>query len=101
MLPPQQPHSSPPTVIAVSSNGNVLLSASPKPPTIHVQDRRLKGSAPVRNAFGSDGEERLLFKVVRRKCSRSVGVSDEVRRLRDSNEALRKDMEALRVEFGR
>ncbi|KAF1914036.1 WD40-repeat-containing domain protein, partial [Ampelomyces quisqualis] len=47
MLPSQQPHPSPPNVIAVSSDGSVLLSASPSPPTIYLQDRRRGDSAPV------------------------------------------------------
>jgi hypothetical protein len=47
MLPSQQPHPSPPNVIALSSTGNILLSASPSPPTIYIQDRRWGGSAPV------------------------------------------------------
>lgn len=41
------PHPSPPNALAISSNGNVLISASPTPPTIHLQDIRLGGSAPV------------------------------------------------------
>jgi WD40 repeat protein len=48
MLPSQQPHQSPPNVIAVSSNGSVLISASPEPPTIYIQDRRCGGSVPTR-----------------------------------------------------
>jgi WD40 repeat protein len=48
LLPPQQPHPSPPNVLAVSSDANVLLSASPAPPTIYLQDRRWSGSACVR-----------------------------------------------------
>ncbi|KAH4952267.1 hypothetical protein HBI38_000980 [Parastagonospora nodorum] len=48
MLPSQQPHPSPPNVISVSSNGDVLLSASPAPPTLYIQDRRWRGSAPVK-----------------------------------------------------
>jgi hypothetical protein len=47
MLPSQQPHPSPPSIIAVSSDGSVLLSASSTPPTIYLQDRRWGGSAPV------------------------------------------------------
>jgi hypothetical protein len=47
MLPPQQPHPSPPSVITVSADGDVLISASPTPPTIFIQDRRWDGSAPV------------------------------------------------------
>jgi hypothetical protein len=47
MLPSQQPHPSPPTVVAISSSSNILLSASPAPPTIYIQDRRWGGSAPV------------------------------------------------------
>jgi WD40 repeat protein len=47
MLPSQQPHLSPPNVIALSSDGSVLLSASLSPPTLYLQDRRWGGSAPV------------------------------------------------------
>jgi hypothetical protein len=47
MLPPQQPHPSPPSVITISGDGSVLISASPTPPTIFIQDRRWGGSAPV------------------------------------------------------
>ncbi|KAF1354553.1 hypothetical protein EJ07DRAFT_158453 [Lizonia empirigonia] len=41
------PHPSPPNVVAVSHNGNILLSASPSPPTILLQDRRWGSSAPL------------------------------------------------------
>ncbi|KAH7073276.1 hypothetical protein FB567DRAFT_454152 [Paraphoma chrysanthemicola] len=47
LLPSQQPHPSPPSVIAISDDGSVLISASPAPPTVHIQDRRRRGSAPV------------------------------------------------------
>jgi WD40 repeat protein len=47
MLPSQQPHPSPPSIIAISSDGSILLSASSTPPTIYLQDRRWGGSAPV------------------------------------------------------
>lgn len=47
MLPPQQPHPSPPNVIAISGDCSVLISASPTPPTIYIQDRRWGGSAPT------------------------------------------------------
>ncbi|KAF2034314.1 hypothetical protein EK21DRAFT_40819, partial [Setomelanomma holmii] len=47
LLPSQQPHPSPPNVIALSNDGSVLLSASPGPPTVYLQDRRWGGSAPV------------------------------------------------------
>jgi WD40 repeat protein len=47
MLPSQQPHPSPPSVLAISNNGSVLLSASPTPPTIYIQDLRWGGSAPM------------------------------------------------------
>ncbi|KAF1947320.1 hypothetical protein EJ02DRAFT_334560, partial [Clathrospora elynae] len=46
-LPALPLHPSPPNTIAISSNGTVLLSASPDPPTIYLQDRRWGGSAPV------------------------------------------------------
>jgi WD40 repeat protein len=47
LLPSQQPHPSPPNVLAISPNGSVLISASPTPPTIYIQDRRRGGSTPV------------------------------------------------------
>lgn len=48
LMPTLLSHSSPPNTIAVSGNGDVLLSASPDPPTIYLQDRRWGGSAPVK-----------------------------------------------------
>jgi hypothetical protein len=53
MLPPQHPHPSPPSVITISGDGTVLISASPTPPTIYIQDRRWGGSAPV-NFYPTD-----------------------------------------------
>ncbi|KAH7078747.1 hypothetical protein BKA63DRAFT_409430 [Paraphoma chrysanthemicola] len=47
LLPSQQPHPSPPSVIAMSGDGSVLISASPTPPTVYIQDRQRRGSAPV------------------------------------------------------
>ncbi|KAF2132311.1 hypothetical protein P153DRAFT_311176 [Dothidotthia symphoricarpi CBS 119687] len=47
LLPAPQNHPSPPNVISVSGDGNILLSASPSPPAIYLQDRRWGGSAPV------------------------------------------------------
>lgn len=47
LWPSQQPHPSPPNVIAVSHDGNVLLSASSTPPTVYIQDRPWQGSAPL------------------------------------------------------
>ncbi|KAG9187761.1 hypothetical protein G6011_05632 [Alternaria panax] len=47
ILPSLPSHPSPPNAIAVSSNGTVLLSASPNPPTIYLQDQRWARSAPV------------------------------------------------------
>lgn len=41
-------HPSPPDTLAISGNGAVLLSASPDPPTIYLQDTRGGGRAPVR-----------------------------------------------------
>ncbi|KAF3035044.1 hypothetical protein E8E11_001029 [Didymella keratinophila] len=40
-------HLSPPSVLAVSSNGNFLLSASASPPTVLIQDIRRAGAAAV------------------------------------------------------
>lgn len=40
-------HPSQPNVLAISSNGDVLLSASPSPPTVLIQDRRVDGLAAV------------------------------------------------------
>lgn len=47
LLPPLPPHPSPPNTLAVSSDGYVLLSASPTPPTIYLQDRLWGASAAV------------------------------------------------------
>ncbi|RYO28122.1 hypothetical protein AA0111_g6898 [Alternaria arborescens] len=47
LLPSLPSHSSPPNVIAISSNGTVLLSASPNPMTMYLQDQRWGHSAPV------------------------------------------------------
>lgn len=47
MLPVIQTHPSPPNVITISSDGSVLLSASPSPPTIYLQDRRWGGSVSI------------------------------------------------------
>lgn len=48
LFPPLSPHPSPPNVIAVSSDGNILLSASSVPPVIYMHDQRLGGSGSVR-----------------------------------------------------
>ena len=47
LLPPAHTHPLTPNVLAASSNGDLLLSASPSPPTILIQDRRLGGLAPM------------------------------------------------------
>ncbi|KAI4653306.1 hypothetical protein J4E93_001068 [Alternaria ventricosa] len=47
LLPCLPSHPSPPNAIAISSNGTVLLSASPNPPTIYLQDQRWGRSAAV------------------------------------------------------
>lgn len=47
LLPPPQIHPSPPSILAISSDGNILLSASSSPPKIYLQDLRFKGSASV------------------------------------------------------
>ncbi|KAI4629718.1 uncharacterized protein J4E87_002904 [Alternaria ethzedia] len=47
LLPSLPSHPSPPSAIAISSNGTVLLSASPNPPTIYLQDQRWGRSAAV------------------------------------------------------
>ncbi|RYN30897.1 hypothetical protein AA0119_g4727 [Alternaria tenuissima] len=47
LLPSLPSHPSPPNVIAISSNGTILLSASPNPMTIYLQDQRWGHSAPV------------------------------------------------------
>lgn len=47
-MPSKSAHPSPPDTLALSSNGNVLLSASPDPPTIYLQDTRWGGTAPVK-----------------------------------------------------
>lgn len=45
LLVPPQMHPSPPNVLAISLDGNHLLSASPSPPTIYFQDMRLQSRA--------------------------------------------------------
>ncbi|EFQ87927.1 hypothetical protein PTT_16381 [Pyrenophora teres f. teres 0-1] len=47
LLSPMPSHPSPPNTIAISGNGTILLSTSPEPPTIYLQDRRYEGSAPL------------------------------------------------------
>ena len=47
LLPSLPSHPSPPNVMAISSNGTVLLSASPNPMTIYLQDQRWGHSAPI------------------------------------------------------
>lgn len=47
LLPPPQIHPSPPCILALSSDGHILLSASAMPPKIYVQDLRVGGSAAV------------------------------------------------------
>ncbi|KAF2658534.1 WD40 repeat-like protein [Lophiostoma macrostomum CBS 122681] len=47
LLPPLQAHPSPPNVLAISKSGDVLLSASPNPPTIHIHDLRLAAVVPI------------------------------------------------------
>ncbi|KAF2702737.1 hypothetical protein K504DRAFT_364528, partial [Pleomassaria siparia CBS 279.74] len=47
-LAPPQIHPSPPNVLAISKDGNVLLSASPSPPVVYIQDLRIEGNAPTR-----------------------------------------------------
>ncbi|KAJ4357408.1 uncharacterized protein N0V89_001983 [Didymosphaeria variabile] len=47
LLPPPQIHPSPPSILSISSDGNILLSASPAPPKIYLQDLRFGGSASV------------------------------------------------------
>jgi hypothetical protein len=48
MLPSQSLHPSSPNVIANSSTGDIILSASPAPPTVYFQYRRWGDSAPTR-----------------------------------------------------
>ncbi|KAF2260404.1 WD40 repeat-like protein [Lojkania enalia] len=48
LLAPLHAHPSPPNVLAISRVGDVLLSASPNPPTIYLQDLRVSGRQPVR-----------------------------------------------------
>ncbi|KAF2844973.1 WD40 repeat-like protein [Plenodomus tracheiphilus IPT5] len=47
LLPTLPPHPSPPNTLSISTNGDILLSASPTPPTVYLQDLRWGGSAPV------------------------------------------------------
>ena len=53
LLPSFSSHPSPPTALAISSEGNVLLSASPSPPTVYIQDRRW-ASNPLVNFHPDD-----------------------------------------------
>ncbi|OAL52760.1 hypothetical protein IQ07DRAFT_642417 [Pyrenochaeta sp. DS3sAY3a] len=48
LLPSMPAHPSPPDTLAISGDGAVLLSASPDPPTIYLQDTRGGGKAPIR-----------------------------------------------------
>lgn len=60
-----------PTVVAISGNGDILLSASASPPTIWIQDRRVRGLRAVEfkctdstttvtcAAFGAVGEAKV------------------------------------------
>lgn len=52
LLPPPQVHPSPPSVLAISSDGNVLLSASPSPPTMFIQDLRFGGGGALNFQLG-------------------------------------------------
>ncbi|KAF3033135.1 hypothetical protein E8E12_001616 [Didymella heteroderae] len=47
LLPSSHPHPSPPSVLAISGDGGVLLSASSAPPIVLIQDRRWAGIAAV------------------------------------------------------
>lgn len=47
LLPSPQIHVSPPNVLAISKDGNVLLSASPTPPVVLLQDLRPGGAVPT------------------------------------------------------
>ncbi|KAF2192385.1 hypothetical protein K469DRAFT_800239 [Zopfia rhizophila CBS 207.26] len=47
LLSPLQAHPSSPNVLAIAKEGDVLLSASPNPPTIFIQDLRLRESVPA------------------------------------------------------
>lgn len=46
-LPQPQIHPSPPSILSISSDGNILLSASSQPPKVCLQDLRIGGSAPI------------------------------------------------------
>lgn len=47
LLPPLQAHPSPPNVLVISKRGDVLLTASPIPPTVFIQDLRVAGTTPM------------------------------------------------------
>jgi hypothetical protein len=47
MLPPLSAHPSPPNVIAISSDGRIVLSASPAPLAVYLHDQRLNGNGHV------------------------------------------------------
>jgi hypothetical protein len=48
LLPPLPAHPSPPNVLVISRSGDVLLSASPDPPAVVLQDLRVPASEPIR-----------------------------------------------------
>jgi WD40 repeat protein len=47
LLPRLNPHPSTPNIVAMSSDGHILLSASSAPPTVLIQDRRRAGLAAI------------------------------------------------------
>lgn len=65
LLPPPQIHPSPPTLLAISSDGNILLSAISAPPRIYLQDLRFEGSASM-SFQASDAESPAVFAIFKR-----------------------------------
>ncbi|PVI00739.1 hypothetical protein DM02DRAFT_728334 [Periconia macrospinosa] len=47
LLPPLRAHPSPPNVLAISKDGNILLSASPSPPVVFIQSLQNGPCSPV------------------------------------------------------
>jgi hypothetical protein len=73
---------------------NNMWRMSPRASRGHRRDRSLNGEMHEYR-----GIHEQQWRVARRKRSATIDVGDEMRKLRNDNEALRQEMEALRVEF--
>jgi hypothetical protein len=73
---------------------NNMWRMSPCASRGHRRDRSLNGEM-----HECRGIHEQQWRVARRKRSATIDVGDEMRKLRNDNEALRQEMEALRVEF--